>query len=229
MDIFVSIDGQEKGPYALEEVREYLASGNLHLQTPAWREGMKDWQPLGSFPEFSNLNAGEGRAGPNASRTPIYAAVAVVAVALIVLVSWVVLRGRGSATGPLGKAQNSVASPSPSAAASVSVSAGAGSDPSLPQTLEDLNEYYQEPPAGQNAATFFLKGFEAMQILPADGKSPNLPVLGQAKLPALGSPFPGAMRAAVSAVISVSMKPGAIALTVTPYFPSSIASVLVNP
>jgi len=36
-------------------------------------------------------------------------------------------------------------------------------------------------------------------------------------------------RLAVLAVISVSMKPGAMALTVTPNLPSSIASVLVNP
>ena len=36
-------------------------------------------------------------------------------------------------------------------------------------------------------------------------------------------------RSAVAAVISVAMKPGAIALTVTPNGPSSIASVLVKP
>ncbi len=33
----------------------------------------------------------------------------------------------------------------------------------------------------------------------------------------------------MAAVISVSMKPGAIALAVTPNFPSSIARVLVKP
>ena len=37
------------------------------------------------------------------------------------------------------------------------------------------------------------------------------------------------MRSAVSAVISVSMKPGAMALAVTPNLPSSMARVLVKP
>ncbi len=37
------------------------------------------------------------------------------------------------------------------------------------------------------------------------------------------------IRAAVAAVMSVTMKPGATALTVTPNGPSSIASVLVKP
>ena len=37
------------------------------------------------------------------------------------------------------------------------------------------------------------------------------------------------IRAAVAAVMSVAMKPGAIALTVTPNGPSSIARVLVKP
>ena len=37
------------------------------------------------------------------------------------------------------------------------------------------------------------------------------------------------MRSAVALVISVSMKPGAIALAVTPNLPSSMARVLVKP
>ena len=36
-------------------------------------------------------------------------------------------------------------------------------------------------------------------------------------------------RAAVAAVMSVTMNPGAIAFAVTPYLPSSIARVLVKP
>ena len=36
-------------------------------------------------------------------------------------------------------------------------------------------------------------------------------------------------RAAVAAVMSVAMKPGATALAVTPNWPSSMASVLVKP
>lgn len=47
--------------------------------------------------------------------------------------------------------------------------------------------------------------------------------------PACSSSKPTPMRAAVWAVISVAMKPGATALAVTPNLPSSMARVLVKP
>src|ERR1035438_175273 len=34
----------------------------------------------------------------------------------------------------------------------------------LPETLAELDAWYVEPPAGQNAATFNLRGIKAMQI-----------------------------------------------------------------
>lgn len=43
---YVMIDGNRHGPYSPDEVRQYLSSGHLDLQMPAWREGMTDWQPL---------------------------------------------------------------------------------------------------------------------------------------------------------------------------------------
>jgi RNA polymerase sigma factor (sigma-70 family) len=47
----------------------------------------------------------------------------------------------------------------------------------LPRTLEELNAWYAEPPAGQNAANYYLQGFNALQIRDAN-KEPNLPVVG---------------------------------------------------
>jgi hypothetical protein len=57
----------------------------------------------------------------------------------------------------------------------------------LPRTLPELNGWYDEPPARQNAATFDLKGIAALQIADAE-KNANLPVLGQ--LPPLASNAP---------------------------------------
>jgi len=63
-------------------------------------------------------------------------------------------------------------------------------EPGLPSTLTELNAWYVEPPEGQNAATYYLRGFEALQISDADRNSNDLPIIGKAPLPVLGEPIP---------------------------------------
>jgi hypothetical protein len=63
----------------------------------------------------------------------------------------------------------------------------------LPQTLAELDAWYVEPPAGQNAATFNLRGIKALQIKGAD-KIANLPVLGQLPAPPPGTPPPAPVK-----------------------------------
>ena len=58
------------------------------------------------------------------------------------------------------------------------------SAPGSNAVLTSLNECYPEPPAGQNAATYFSKGFEALQL--------NKP--GDIKLPAIGVPTPAPLK-----------------------------------
>ena len=55
----------------------------------------------------------------------------------------------------------------------------------LPHTLAELNAWYVEPPAAQNAATYFSQGFNALRVANLD--SSGVPLLGKGKLPALGS------------------------------------------
>ena len=45
MNIHIQRDGQQMGPYPLEQVNEYLAQGTLLPTDPAWHE---DW--LNGFP-----------------------------------------------------------------------------------------------------------------------------------------------------------------------------------
>jgi hypothetical protein len=71
----------------------------------------------------------------------------------------------------------------------------------LPHTLAELNRWYAEPPEGQNAAAFFLKGFEALQITPVDQNSPNLPFIGKGQFPPPGSLLSPAMKSAVASFI----------------------------
>src|SRR5438876_6049835 len=47
----------------------------------------------------------------------------------------------------------------------------------LPLTLAELNVWYAEPPVGQNAATFYCQGFDALQL--ANAGSSYLPIFGK--------------------------------------------------
>ena len=46
MKILIHRGGQQFGPYSLDEVRSYLAAGQLQPADSAWHEGLPDWVPL---------------------------------------------------------------------------------------------------------------------------------------------------------------------------------------
>lgn len=50
MQIHINRDGQNYGPYSLDEARQYLASGNLIETDLAWFEGAANWMPLSQVP-----------------------------------------------------------------------------------------------------------------------------------------------------------------------------------
>ena len=53
MQIYIHRDGQQFGPYSVEQAREYLAAGSLAATDLAWYEGAADWAPLGQLKEVS--------------------------------------------------------------------------------------------------------------------------------------------------------------------------------
>ncbi len=67
----------------------------------------------------------------------------------------------------------------------------------IPRTPEQLNTWYVEPPAGQNAALFELRGIKARQINGAS-QNPNLPFLGNLPPPAPTAPLPPAVKSAMT-------------------------------
>ena len=69
----------------------------------------------------------------------------------------------------------------------------------LPHTLEELNDSYVEPPSGQNAAQYYLQGFNAMSA--GNASEQNLPVIGKGTLPPLGVPMPASVKTVLSALI----------------------------
>ena len=46
MDYWITHDGKNHGPYAEDELREWLKSGRIHGDALAWREGLIGWIPL---------------------------------------------------------------------------------------------------------------------------------------------------------------------------------------
>jgi DNA-directed RNA polymerase subunit RPC12/RpoP len=46
MNWFYAIDDQQSGPVSDLQLNELLSSGKIGPDTPVWREGMADWQPL---------------------------------------------------------------------------------------------------------------------------------------------------------------------------------------
>jgi GYF domain 2 len=48
-NIFVHKDGQQYGPFTIEQIHHELKIGNLSRLDYAWHEGLSDWQPIGTL------------------------------------------------------------------------------------------------------------------------------------------------------------------------------------
>jgi hypothetical protein len=50
-EYYLLIDGQQVGPYTIEQLHESLAKGELTNESPAWYDGLPDWVQLGTILE----------------------------------------------------------------------------------------------------------------------------------------------------------------------------------
>jgi hypothetical protein len=53
VQIYIHKNGKQLGPYPIEHVKAWLASGHLQPNDTAWYEGALDWMPLASIPGIS--------------------------------------------------------------------------------------------------------------------------------------------------------------------------------
>lgn len=53
MRTWIIIDGEKTGPFDIAQVARRIESGELKPETYGWIEGMKEWQPLSTIPQFS--------------------------------------------------------------------------------------------------------------------------------------------------------------------------------
>jgi len=72
MPLLIHKDGQQLGPYGLEEARALVLSGQLDASDWAWPDGATEWIPLKDVPGFSSTT----HAAPSAPATAVAATVA---------------------------------------------------------------------------------------------------------------------------------------------------------
>lgn len=51
----VSLNGQQAGPYTLEQLKQLISAGNITLTTYLWKPGMPAWDTAGNIPEVASL------------------------------------------------------------------------------------------------------------------------------------------------------------------------------
>jgi hypothetical protein len=78
-------------------------------------------------------------------------------------------------------------------------------DGTLPRTPAEVDAWYIEPPAGQNAATFNLQGIKAMKTEGAD-QIADLPILGKLPPPDPSAPLPPSVKSALAAFMQRNHK-----------------------
>lgn len=65
----IGADGKEYGPIETAQLRQWVSEGRLNGQSMAQAEGLTDWKPLASFPEFADIASG-GQSPPRMSPAP---------------------------------------------------------------------------------------------------------------------------------------------------------------
>lgn len=55
VNYMVAINGQQYGPYNLQQLQQMAQSGQINASTLVWAQGMPQWAAAGSVPELANL------------------------------------------------------------------------------------------------------------------------------------------------------------------------------
>ena len=88
MMIHVSRDGEQFGPYTLEDANAYLAQGLLLPTDQAWYEGAPDWMPLPQVPGIRQNAASLVVATGGKTKTLLYACIVAGVLVAFGVVGW---------------------------------------------------------------------------------------------------------------------------------------------
>lgn len=56
VDYYLAVNGQQRGPYNADQIKQAILQDSSILNTLGWKVGMASWLPLYSFAEFSNIS-----------------------------------------------------------------------------------------------------------------------------------------------------------------------------
>ena len=76
-DIFIAVDGERKGPYPVEQIRQFIEDGLLKGEEEAWHEGLDEWVSLSRIEGVTPLGIAklsQPEAAPATSGPPVPAA-----------------------------------------------------------------------------------------------------------------------------------------------------------
>lgn len=57
---FLLVDGEQSGPYSVQQLRTMVREGQLDDSAHVWKEGLENWLPVRSVPELVGTDAGSG-------------------------------------------------------------------------------------------------------------------------------------------------------------------------
>jgi hypothetical protein len=60
----ISGNGQQHGPFSLDQMTQMIREGRMPAGVLAWTPGMSEWKPWRQVPEFELMGIGGGWAGP---------------------------------------------------------------------------------------------------------------------------------------------------------------------
>ncbi|NWJ40692.1 MAG: SPFH domain-containing protein [Geothrix sp.] len=55
VQFFVFLNGQQQGPFSIEQLRPGIITGAFSAQTPVWTSGLPGWLPAGQVPQLASL------------------------------------------------------------------------------------------------------------------------------------------------------------------------------
>jgi len=55
---FIHLQGEQKGPFGMDVLKQGVGTGEFTADTPVWRQGMQSWTPAGQVSELAPLFAG---------------------------------------------------------------------------------------------------------------------------------------------------------------------------
>jgi hypothetical protein len=85
---FYTQGGQRKGPVPADELRELLATLTIDGETPVWRKGMSDWQPLRNTEIAAHLKDTPPPVAPTHVNNSLVWTLAIAPIGYAILAGW---------------------------------------------------------------------------------------------------------------------------------------------